>query len=144
MKEKPYSTTHKVTGNENENIFLRDAKIHTETVYQMNGNINIYPCPWDEQDPLLSSPQTSFRGRITVDDDGHTTVRPYRQGARGPLYREKFATEHCQVMVSGNGALMERWRFPRRLSMAEILAARERERPQIDAYFMSRKEAPQW
>ena len=57
-------------------IFIDDVRMDTQTAFMANGNINIYPCSWEtEQAPItVGGGKRSFRGRITVEEDGTVTV----------------------------------------------------------------------
>ena len=62
-------------------IFVKDVRMDTQTAFMANGNINIFPCGWEtEQAPItVGGGKRSFRGRITVEEDGETHVVPYKE-----------------------------------------------------------------
>lgn len=117
-------------------VFVKDVRMDTQTAYMANGDINIYPCGWEtEQAPItVGGGKRSFRGRITVNEDGETHVRPYNENGN-PRCEELYATEHCRLMLTLGGNILERWNFGRRMSMQEIADARRREMRHINAWF---------
>ncbi|MBR5204598.1 MAG: hypothetical protein IKW32_05200 [Bacteroidaceae bacterium] len=120
-------------------IFIQDVRMDTQTAFMANGNINIFPCAWEhEQSPITAGGgKRTYRGRITVDEDGETLVTPYQEQGN-PRYEELFATEHCRLLMTLGGSIIEKWYFSGRMSMAEIGAARRRESKDISAWFRSR------
>ena len=117
-------------------VFIKDVQMDTQTAFMANGNINIYPCAWEnEQAPItVGGEKRSFRGRITVGEDGETHVVPYNEGG-APRYEELYSTEHCRLLMTLGGSILEKWYFSGRMSMAEIGAARRRESKDISAWF---------
>ena len=97
----------------NQNIFMKDVRMDTQTAFLANGNINIWPCAWEtDKVPFTEGRRASFRGRIRVEEDGRTQVTRYNIGSQGPLYTLLYETEHCQVMRTPRGKIIERWSFP--------------------------------
>ena len=128
----------------NKNIFIEDVRMDTQTAFLANGNINIYPCSWEvEKAPITPDGRASYKGRITVEEDGHTRVSPYNMGT-GPRYIELFATEHCRVMMTQRGQIIEKWSFRPSLTSDDIRALRALEGRRIDAYYASRKLETRW
>ena len=117
-------------------VFVKDVQMGTQTAFMANGNINIYPCGWEtEQVPITAGGgKRSFRGRITVDEDGETHVVPYNESGL-PRYEELYSTEHCRLMMTLGGSIIEKWNFGGRMSMQEIAEARRREMRYINAWF---------
>ena len=80
------------------NILLDNVQMDTQTAFFVNGDIKVYPCSYEQDKaPITSDPKVSYKGRITVMDDGNTSVMAYNIGSQGPRYKELFATEHCSV-----------------------------------------------
>ena len=139
------SFPHNIQGFMNKNIFIEDVRMDTQTAFLANGNINIYPCAWEaEKAPITPDGRASYKGRITVEEDGRTRVRPYNIGSQGPRYIELFATEHCQVKMTQRGQIIEKWSFHPSLTADEIRAMRDVEGRRIDAYYASRKLETRW
>lgn len=117
-------------------IFINDVRMDTQTAFMANGNINIYPCVWElEQSPItVGGEKRSFRGRITVAQDGETQVVPYKEEGKS-RYEELYSTEHCRLLMTLGGNILEKWSFGGRMSMQEIAEARRREMRYINAWF---------
>lgn len=127
--------------NNQKNLLNNTAQLYTETAYQVNGDINVYACPWNVEVPdLTGGGARSYPARITVAENGCVNIRAYRIGSHGPRYRKCFATEHCDVMRAENGQLMERWKFPPQLSIHDVWSIRRREQPAVNAYYLTLKE----
>ena len=123
------------------NLLQNSAQLFTETTYQVTGDINVYACPWNPENPYLTEgSKRSYPARITVMENGDITVKAYRIGAHGPRYRKCFSTEHCEILEADNGQLMERWKFPPTLSIHEVWKIRRREQPAVNAYYITLKE----
>ena len=120
-------------------VFITDVKMDTQTALMANGNINIYPCGWEnEHAPItVGGGKRTFRGRITVDEDGETHVVPYNESG-APRYEALSSTEHCRLLMTLGGSIIEKWDFNGRMSMQEIADARRREMRYINAWFRNR------
>ena len=129
----------------NQNIFMKDVRMDTQTAFLANGNINIWPCAWEtDKVPFTEGKRASFRGRIQVEEDGRTRVTRYNTGSQGPLYTLLYETEHCQVMRTPRGKIIERWSFPPEFTADDIRVLRNLESPRIDAYYVSRRLQTKW
>lgn len=111
----------------------------TQTSYFVNGDINMYVCPWNEPTVMTPGIKTSYRGRITVMSNGETHVKAYREGTNGNRYKELFRTEHCRVLLYQSGRIVEQWNFDKKLSIHDVWAIRKREMPQVTAFFLTLK-----
>ena len=120
-------------------VFIKDVQLDTQTAFMANGNINIFPCGWEnEQAPItVGGGKRSLRGRITVDEDGETHFVPYKENG-APRYEELYSTEHCRLLMTLGGSIIEKWDFNGRMSMQEIADARRREMRYINAWFRNR------
>lgn len=117
----------------------------TQTAFMPNGSINIYPCGWEEDKaPITLEGQASYQARILVDEKGRTRVRPYNVGSQGPRYVELFATEHCRVLMTPRGGIIERWCFRPSMTPDDICSLRNLEGRRIDGYYASRKVETKW
>lgn len=123
------------------NYLKQDVRMDTETLYQVNGDINVFACPWNPcTEPLTEGAKRSYPARITVMENGDVTIKAYRIGSQGPRYRKRFATEHCEVLQADSGQLIERWKFPPQLSIHDVWNIRRREQPAVNAYYLTLKE----
>jgi hypothetical protein len=129
----------------NKNILLNDVQMDTQTAFFMNGDINVFPMPYEaEKTPITTERKLSYKGRITVMDDGNTQVKAYNIGSQGPRYKELFATEHCSVQLSQGGDIREVWKFDKKIPIFKVWEIRRREKPLVDAYFLTIKEDLTW
>ena len=64
------------------------VNIDSQTVYHANGNVNIYPCMYEQENTpfVANGTQTSHRGRMTVHDNGIGQFKAYAEGG-APRYR---------------------------------------------------------
>lgn len=117
-------------------IFLENVRMDTQTVFMQNGNIDIHPCGWEQhQSPItVGGEKQTFRGRITVCEDGETHIQRYNESGK-PRYGELYATEHCRLLVTQSGNILERWNFGGCLTMKDIADTRRREMRYINAWF---------
>ena len=120
-------------------ILLNNVQMDTQTSYFVNGDINMYACPWNEEVSLTDGSKTSYRGRITVMSNGDTHVKAYRDGSQGALYKVIYQTEHCRVKLYNSGRIVEEWSFDKKLSIHDIWAIRKREASQVNSFFQSMK-----
>lgn len=122
-------------------LLLNNVQLDTETTYQVNGDIDVYACSWNQHvEPVTRETKCSYPARVTVMENGDVTVRAYRIGSNGPRYRKRFATEHCEVLQADGGQLVERWKFPPQLSIHDVWDIRRREQPAVNAYYLTLKE----
>ena len=66
---------------------LNDVKMDTQTAFMNNGDINIYPCPWEQDKAPVTAdgkPMVRYRAGVTVIDEGRTVVKRFRDGMNGP------------------------------------------------------------
>ena len=127
------------------NVVLKDVRMDTQTAFLASGDILIYPSPWEaDKAPVTAGGRASYRGRIRVEEDGSTRVTRYNTGLQGPLYTLLFETEHCQVMRTPRGKIIERWSFPPTFTADDIRSARDTEGYAIDAFYASRRLETKW
>lgn len=122
-----------------------DVKLDTVTVYSEN-QIKLDVCPWMEDKAGEVAPDGCLRlkGCTTIEPGAHMVFRPYRIGSQGKRYEILFKTEHCDVMRTQGGVIIEKWRFRPSMNVSDILRARQVEGKQINSYYQSRKEKTVW
>lgn len=126
-------------------IFASDVRMDTQTAFMANGDINIYPCAWEaDKSPVTTEGMASYKGRITVEEDGRTHVMPYNIGSQGPRYVELYRTEHCRVVRTLGGAVIEKWKYGPSLTADDIRRIREQEGRNIDGFYTSRRQETRW
>jgi hypothetical protein len=121
-----------------------DVKMDTVTVYSEN-QIKVDACPWmrEKADEVAPDGRLRLKGCTTIEPGAQMVFRPYKVGT-GSRYQLLFKTEHCDVMRTQGGVIIEKWRFRPSMTSADISEARARENVKIDAYYQSRKEKTIW
>ncbi|MBO7466834.1 MAG: hypothetical protein J6T94_04020, partial [Bacteroidaceae bacterium] len=123
-----------------QNVFIENLQMETQTVFNQNGNINIYPCGFEAGQHIVSGgDRASQKGRMVTEDDGTSHFRAYAKDS-GSRYNTLFRTAHGEVketleilitdpygtreyeMFSGGEAF--RINFSIRLALSRLLAQR--------------------
>ena len=125
--------------------------------FQTNGDINIYPCPWEDGKQVTNGERVNYKGGISVDADGRTRVKRYNVGANGPLHETLYETPHGAVKMtrpmyrSDNGRrrlkdeyVYVTFKFPKKYGLALTKALYEEEADEIMSFFKTRKEETVW
>ena len=125
--------------------------------FQTNGNINIYPCPWEDDKEVTNGERVRYRGGIEVDADGRTRVKRYKDGSKGPLHETLYETAHGAVKMTrpqirpynGRRRIDEEYvyvtfKFPKKYGLALTKALYQEEADEIMSYFKTRKEETIW
>ena len=128
--------------------------------FQTNGDINIYPCPWEDDKQVTGGERVRYRGGIEVDADGRTRVKRYNIGKNGPQHETLFETPHGAVKMtrpiyrkSGSQAgqrcindefVYVTFKFPKKYGLALTKSLYEEEADQILSYMKTRKEETVW
>ena len=121
-----------------------DVKMDTVTVYSEN-QIKVDACPWmrDKADEVAPDGRLRLKGCTTIEPGAGMVFRPYRTGS-GSRYKMLFKTEHCDVLQTQGGVVIEKWRFKPVMTAEDIRKARQTEGRKLDAYYQSRKEETIW
>ena len=128
--------------------------------YMTNGDINIYPCPWEDDKQVTGGERVRYRAGIEVDADGRTRVKRYNIGKNGPQHETLFETPHGAVKMtrpiyrkSGSQAgqrcindefVYVTFKFPKKYGLALTKSFYEEEAEQILSYMKTRKEETIW
>lgn len=122
-----------------------DVKLDTVTVYSEN-QIKVDACPWmeDKAEEVAPDGCLKMKGCTILQPGAQMVFRPYKIGSQGSRYKILFKTEHCDVMRTQGGVIIEKWRFRPSMTSADICEARARENVKIEAYYQSRKEETVW
>ncbi len=76
-------------------ILAGEIKMDTQTMFHANGDINIYPCGWvDEQ--VTSGGCRRSKGRMIIEEDGTSLFHAYRRDS-GSRYTHLFQTANGEV-----------------------------------------------
>lgn len=121
-----------------------DVVMDTVTVYSEN-QIKMDVCPWmsEKANEVAPDGRLRLKGCTTIEPDASMVFRPYNVGT-GSRYQILFKTEHCDVMQTLKGVVIEKWRFKPTMNATDIRKARQTEGKKIDAYYHSRKEETVW
>ena len=124
---------------------------------QTNGDINVYPCPWEDEKQVTGGERVRYRAGIEVDADGRTRVKRYNDGLQGPKHDVLYETPHGAVKItrplyrSDNGRrrlkdeyVYVTFKFPKKYGLALTKALYEEEADQILSYLKTRKEETIW
>ena len=141
----PSSQSLSDMNNQNKRIVINgDVKMDTVTVYSEN-QIKVDACPWmkEKADEVAPDGRLRLRGTTTIEPGAGMVFRPYRTGS-GSRYKMLFKTEHCDVLQTQGGVVIEKWRFKPVMTAEDIRKARQTEGKKLDAYYQSRKEETIW
>ena len=155
----------KVNNNYKQQI-LHDVQMDTQTTFMNNGDINIFPCVWEQDKMPVTADGKGlirYRAGVMVEEDGRTRLKRYRDGLNGPKYETLFETAHGAVKAtrqyfrktsSGHHKAGERmlgkeqvyvtFKFPKKYGLALIKALYQEEADEIMSYLKTRKEEAIW
>ncbi len=144
-------------------ILKQNVQMDGSINFQTNGDINVYPCPWENEKEVTGGERVRYRGGIEVDADGRTRVKRYKDGSRGPQHDTLFETAHGAVKITrpmyrktdcyshkaGERLINDEYvyvtfKFPKKYGLVRTMAFYEEETEQIRAYFKTRKEITIW
>ena len=138
-------------------ILQQNVKMDGSINFLTNGDINVYPCPWEDEKQVTNGERVSYRGGISVDADGRTRVKRYNDGANGPMHETLYETPHGAVKMTrpqvrpgdGRRRISEEFvyvtfKFPKKYGLALTKALYEEEADQILSYLKTRKEETVW
>jgi len=137
-------------------ILAGEVSMDTQTKFHVNGDVNIYPCGWvDEQ--VTNGGCRRPKGRMTIEEDGTSHFKAYRTNT-GPKREQLFSTRHAVVEMTrplfrsdqpGKRRLdMEylyvTFKFPKNLGLALMKALYAEEADEVMSYLKTRKEETIW
>ena len=138
-------------------ILQQNVQMDGSINFQTNGDINVYPCPWEDEKQVTGGERVRYRAGIEVDADGRTRVKRYNDGSKGPLHDTLYETPHGAVKMtrplyrSDNGRrrlkdeyVYVTFKFPKKYGLALTKALYEEEADQILSYLKTRKEETIW
>ena len=146
-----------------EQILNNAVQMDASVNFQLNGNMLIVPCPWEDKKEVTDGKRVRYRGGIEVDADGRTRVKRYNDGSKGPLHETLYETAHGAVKITrpiyrksdscGHRAGERRmdqefvyvtFKFPKKYGLALTKALYQEEADEIMSYFKTRKEETIW
>lgn len=117
--------------------------METQTVFCQNGNINIYPCAFEQGQHIVSGGgNVSQKGRMVTDESGTSHFRPYAKDS-GCRYTPLFNTAHGEVKETKEDVIFQ-LRFPKKLGKALIEALFHEETAEQAAFIKTRRTNTQW
>ena len=138
-------------------ILQQNVRMDGSVNFQTNGDINIYPCPWEDDKQVTNGERVRYRAGIEVDADGRTRVKRYNDGKNGPKLETLYETPHGAVKMTrpqirpynGRRRMDEEFvyvmfKFPKKYGLALTKALYEEEADEIMSYFKTRKEETVW
>ena len=133
-------------------LLLQNVQMDGSVNYLVNGDINIQPCPWEDEKQVTEGRPVYYRANLEVMADGQTRVKTKRTGSRGPLYQTLFETAHGVVKIvpqrkqrhPEREQLIVEFKFPRRYGLELTKKLYEEEADQVMSYFKTRKEDCLW
>ena len=146
-----------------EQLLLQAVKMDGSINFQTNGDINIYPCPWEDGKEVTDGTRVRYRGGIEVDADGRTRVKRYNDGKNGPKLDTLYETAHGSVKTTrpfyrksnsyghkagerliGKEYVYVTFKFPKKYGASLIKAQYAEEADEIMSYLKTRKEETVW
>ena len=145
------------------NLLIQDVQMDGNINFQTNGDINIFPCPWEDDKQVTNGERVRYRAGIEVDADGRTRVKRYNDGMSGPKLDTLFETAHGSVKINrplyrrsdckghkagerllGQEFVHVNFKFPKKYGLALTKALYKEETDEIMSFFKTRKEATIW
>lgn len=131
---------------------LNETKVDTATNFQANGDINIFPCAWEEGKSVTDGKRVRYQGGIEVDDDGRTHIKRWNVGMNGPKLKTIYETAHGSVKVTRKWKrkdpekenIVINFKFPRKYGVALIKSMLEDEFDEVLSFIKTRKEETIW
>ncbi|MDE5783889.1 MAG: hypothetical protein K2H97_06200 [Prevotella sp.] len=142
----------------NAKTILQNVKMDACANFTTNGDIYIYPCPWEsEKEVTAQGKRVRYRGGVEVDADGRTRVKRYNVGARGPMHDTLFETAHGAVKMTrpqfrpsdGHRRINKEsvyvvFKFPKKYGLTLMKACFKEEAEEVTAFLKTRKEETLW
>ena len=138
-------------------ILQQNVQMDGSINFMTNGDINVYPCPWEDEKQVTGGERVRYRAGIEVDADGRTRVKRYNDGLQGPKHDVLYETPHGAVKITrplyrsdnGHRRLKDEYvyvtfKFPKKYGLALTKALYKEEADQILSYFKTRKEETIW
>ena len=144
-------------------LLLQNVQMDGCVNFNMNGNITVIPCPWEDEKQVTNGESVSYEGGIKVDANGLTRVTRWKRGSRGPLHDTLYETAHGAVKITrpiyrksdscGHRAGERRmdqefvyvtFKFPKKYGLALTKSLFAEEADEIMSYFKTRKEETIW
>ena len=134
------------------NILQQNVQMDGSINFQTNGDINVYPCPWESDKEVTSGSRVRYEGGIEVDADGRTRVKRWNRGSRGPMYETIFQTAHADVKITrenskhnpNRGRVKIDFSFPKKYPLELMKQLFRDETIEVAAFLATRKTNTLW
>ena len=133
-------------------ILQQNVQMDGSINFQTNGDINVYPCPWESDKEVTSGSRVRYEGGIEVDADGRTRVKRWNRGSRGPMYETIFQTAHAEVKITrenskhnpNRGRVKIDFSFPKKYPLELMKQLFRDETIEVAAFLATRKTNTLW
>ena len=129
-------------------ILQENVQMDGSVNFQTNGDINVYPCPWEQDKTVTDGSRVKYKGGIEVDADGRTRVKRYNVGKNGPMYETIYETAHAAVKITrektNRGRVKIDFSFPKKYPLELMKQLFREETLEIAAWLMTRKTNTLW
>ena len=140
-------------------IFIDNVQMDTQTSFIANGDINIYPCSWEDDKEVTNGKRVRYRAGIEVDADGRTRVKRYYDGMNGPKLQVLHETTHGIVKMTrprfdktpcgirrrmDKEYLYIKFKFPKKMGLTLMKALYADESDEMMSFLKTRKEETIW
>ena len=133
-------------------ILQQNVQMDGSINFQTNGDINVYPCPWESDKEVTNGSRVRYRAGIEVDADGRTRVKRWNRGSRGPMYETIFQTAHADVKITrenskhnpNRGRVKIDFSFPKKYPLELMKQLFRDETIEVAAYLATRKTNTLW
>ena len=133
-------------------ILQQNVQMDGSINFQTNGDINVYPCPWESDKVVTNGNRVKYEGGIEVDADGRTRIKRWNRGARGPMYETIFETAHASVKITrenskhnpNRGRVKIDFSFPKKYPLELMKQLFRDETLEIAAWLITRKTNTLW
>ena len=137
---------------------LQNVQMDGSVNFHANGNINFYPCPWENDKQVTRGGLVETKGRMAIEEDGTSSFKAYRSNT-GPRRIKLYSTRHA--VVEANRPIyrsdckthtrrldMEHiyvtFKFPKNLGLSLTKVLFQEEADEVLAFFKTRKEETVW
>ena len=124
-----------------QHILAGEIGMDTQTKFHVNGDVNIYPCSWvDEQ--VTTGGRRQPKGRMTIEEDGTSFFKAYRLNS-GSRYQMLFRTANGEVKRTHKN-LIVKLVLPVGIGRMAIIESLQGQMKEIINYIRSLKENTIW
>ena len=122
-------------------LLAGEISMDTQTRFHINGDMNIYPCPWADEQVTLGG-RCRPKGRMTIEEDGTSYFHAYRSGS-GSRYRYLFQTANGELKRTRK-LLIVKIALPLGIGRMNIVEALESQLQEMVNYIKSLKDNTKW